>query len=133
MATVNDVNSYIEQNIFHSELWESLDLTKRNKVVNNCLNILTTTFPDLYSSANDVPVNILATQILWFLRVDDSIMRSELGVTYIQIDGVGININQQNNTIAPYVYDLLGKPRRRVGRYTSREIGTPYSIYREED
>ena len=118
---VDQVNNYISANILHSKVWDVANETVRLKAVNNAERVLKMMLPKYYPDT--VPVDHLAEQVLWMLKIDDSIQRSELGVTYIQIDGIAMNISEKDRSIAPFIYRALDLPegyfnRRRVARYS---------------
>lgn len=139
--TLLDVTAYIDENIYHSAIWDEADEKTRKKAVNNSIQILTTYLKSHFTAEADIPVNILANQIVWFMRVDDTFLRAEMGASYIQMSGVMVNIKDKDRTIAPYVLDALGiSPdavtggitKRKVGRYAGRYVGTAESILRRE-
>lgn len=139
--TFLDVTSYITENIYHSGVWDETTDEKRRKAVSNSIETLLTYLPKYFEDEAAIPVNVLAQQTIWLMRVDDTFLRAEMGVTYIQMAGVMLNISNKDRSIAPYVLDYLGitpdpitggLSKRKVGRYINREIGTPDSIYRRE-
>lgn len=139
--TFLDVTAYIEESVYHSSIWDEAEETLRRKAVNNCIALLTSILADKYSVEADIPVDILAHQTVWFMRIDDTFLRAEMGASYIQMSGVMINIKDKDRSIAPYVMDKLGitpdaftggVSKRKVGTYTHRVIGTADSILRKE-
>ena len=136
--TLSAVNEYISNNIFHSSTWDSLQSADQLKAVGNYIDVLTTRLKDYFPDEQSIPVNVLANQTVWFVRIDDTFLRAEMGVTYIQMSGVMVNIKDKDRSISPYVLDYLGitpdaltggLSRRKVGQYRHRRIGTPDSIY----
>ena len=117
---INAVNNFIEENILHSKVWDVADEKTRTKAINNAKRTLTMLLPKHYKDG--VPVEHVAEQCIWMLKIDDSVQRSELGVTYIQVDGVGINIRDKDRSVAPYICKILNLPndttKRRVGTYS---------------
>jgi hypothetical protein len=137
--TFEAVSTFIEDNIFHSSVWDEADSTSRAKAVNNCIDTLLIILNDYFTVEADIPVNILSNQVVWFMRVDDTFLRAEMGATYIQMAGVMVSIKDKDISIAPYVLNALnitpdaltgGISKRKVGRYIGRYVGTIESIYR---
>lgn len=142
MALVDTVGAYIDANIFHSGVWDEADVTQRTKAVNNCVALLTATLPKYFPTVDDIEDDILANQVVWFMRIDDTFLRAEMGATYIQMSGVMVNIKDRDRSISPYVLDRLGisadaitggVTKRKVGSYSHRVIGTPFSTLRNEN
>lgn len=117
---LNEVNTFIDENILHSKVWDMADDTTKKKAINNAKRTLTLMLPNYYK--NEVPVEHVAEQCIWMLKIDDSIQRSELGVTYIQVDGVSMNISEKDRSIAPFICKAFNLPvgfnKRRVGTYS---------------
>lgn len=139
MDKVATVTAYIERNILHSKPYDSATPETRRKAVNQAINTLFRQL-DVYETVEDIPVEDIAEQVLWLLKMDDSMQRAELGATSISVDGVSISFSEMDRTIAPTVLNLYGlrtTKRRRVGSYavpvrdTSR-VGQTYppSYYR---
>lgn len=139
--TLMDVSQYIDENIYHSAIWDEADDTNRKKAINNSIDLLIHGLKGIYKAESDIPVNILSNQVVWFMRIDDTFLRSEMGASYIQMSGVMVNIKDKDRSIAPYVLDALGitpdaitggVTRRKVGSYSGRTIGTTGSLLRRE-
>lgn len=139
MATLAEVTTYINENIYHSAVWDEADVTAQEKAYNNSCDILLTYLPTVYTSITAIPANILSQQVVWLMRIDDTFLRAEMGASYIQMSGVMVNIKDKDRTIAPYVLDALGiSPdavtggitKRKVGSYSGRAIGTDISVFR---
>lgn len=139
--TLNDVTAYITDNIYHSSVWDEADETSRKKAINNSIDLLTTKLSNYFKAEEDIPVNVLSNQVVWFMRIDDTFLRAEMGATYIQMAGVMVNLANKDRSIAPYVLDFLditpdpitgGIPKRKVGSYAGRIVGTPFSRLRKE-
>lgn len=139
--TLLDVTAYINENIYHSSVWDEADDLARSKAINNSIDLLIRGLRGIYSVETDIPVNILANQVIWFMRIDDTFLRAEMGASYIQMSGVMVNIKDKDRSIAPYVLDCLGitpdaitggVTRRKVGSYSGRTIGTADSRLRRE-
>jgi hypothetical protein len=141
-TTISSLDTYIDANIYHSGVWDEATDAQRTKALNNCVNLLIALFPDRYTANADIPVDILANQVVWFMRIDDTFLRAEMGATYIQMSGVMVNIKDKDRSIAPYVLAKLGitpdpltggLSRRKVGSYSYRTVGTDLSIHRRSD
>lgn len=123
------VSLYIEENVLHSKVWDSSDMKIKKKALNNSVIVLNNLLSKFYK--NGIPVDHVCEQILWILKIDDSIQRSELGITYIQVDGVSMNISEKDRSVAPYILRSLNLPlsyfnRRRTARYS--EPHHPYHM-----
>ena len=139
--TLTDVTAYIEESVYHSAIWDEATAGVRSKAINNCIELLVTVLKDKFLVEADIPVNILSHQTVWFMRIDDTFLRAEMGASYIQMSGVMVNIKDKDRSIAPFVMDALditpdaltgGVTRRKVGSYSGRYIGTPDSRLRRE-
>lgn len=139
--TLIDVTEYIDESIYHSAIWDEASAGIRSKAINNCIELLLTILKDKFSIPADIPVNILSHQVVWFMRIDDTFLRAEMGASYIQMSGVMVNIKDKDRSIAPFVMDALGitpdaltggVTKRKVGRYAGRIVGTPDSLMRRE-
>jgi hypothetical protein len=137
--TFANVTEYITDNVYHSSIWDEAEYDVKKKAVNNCIALLTVILKKYYTAEADIPIDVLAHQIVWFMRIDDTFLRAEMGVSYIQMSGVMVNIADKDRSIAPYVMDVLGitpdlitkgVTRRKVGSYTGRTIGTTTTIFR---
>ena len=118
--TVNLVDNYILNNILQSKLWDSATLLVKGKAVNNAIRVLKTVLNKQYKDIP--PIEHIAEQAIWLLKMDDSFQRMQLGATSITCDGVTISFKEKDNSIAPYVLQALCLPavsRRRVGAYSS--------------
>lgn len=116
-----EIGNYIEENILQSAVWDNADDRVRQKAINNATRILKTNLSKYYP--DNIPVEHLAEQVIWMLKIDDSLQRAEMGITYIQVDGVSMNISDIDRTICPYIYRALKLPkgilnRRRVVGYS---------------
>lgn len=122
MDKVTEVNNFIEENILHSHVWDTAEETTRKKAVNQAERTLKRYFKDVYSDV--VPVDHLAEQSIWILKIDDMLQRSEMGVTYISVEGVQMNITNKDKSICPFIMEELNlsegwNSRRKVGRYVT--------------
>ncbi|MBE7117261.1 hypothetical protein FT641_27195 [Bacillus paranthracis] len=110
MATFEEVQSFIDENILHSDVFDAADVNKKRKAVKNAENVLR----NFYGSSRQLPVEAIANQTIWLLQIDDSIRRAEQGVTNVNVMGISISMAQIDRSISPQVIKLLG---RRIGRY----------------
>ncbi|MDF2612546.1 MAG: hypothetical protein K0S71_332 [Clostridia bacterium] len=123
MINVNDVSQYITENILRSEAWDNADSATRIKTVNNADRLLKILLSDYYSS--EVPTEDIANQALWMLKLDDMVERSEQGVSSLSVEGISVQLEDIERTIAPLILKSKGinpkDPRalikRRVGSY----------------
>lgn len=122
MNRVQEVDSFIRDNILHSGVWDSAEEVQRTKAVNQAERTLKRYFPRVY--ANVVPVEHLAHQVIWLLKIDDTIQRAELGATYISVDGISITYSQKDRSLCPFIMEELHLSegwnlRRKVGSYST--------------
>ena len=122
MANVKDVSDFIAENILHSGVWDSATDTQKQKAVNQANRTLKRLFPKVYLS--EVPVEHIAEQCIWILKIDDMVQRAEMGATYISVDGVSISYSNKDRSVCPFVMQELNlsegwNSRRKVGRYST--------------
>lgn len=122
MFRLYEVNKFIAENILHSAVWDSANETVRIKAINQAERTLKRYFPQIYEK--EVPVEHLAHQVIWLLKIDDSIQRAELGATSISIDGVSISYAQKDRSLCPLIMEELNLSegwnlRRKVGSYST--------------
>lgn len=115
-----EIGKYIDENILQSAVWDNADDRVRQKAINNATRILKSNLSKYYPDT--IPVEHLAEQVIWMLKIDDSLQRAEMGITYIQVDGISMNISDVDRTICPFIYKALKLPkgilnRRRVVSY----------------
>ena len=135
MDKITEVSNYIDENIYHSKVWDKADNKARLKAVNNSERILMRLLSKYIGA--EIPVEFLAEQAVYLMRVDDTFLRAELGATNITLDGMSISVKDKDRTIAPAILDSLGitpdaitggLSRRKVGKYTT-SIGDSYRGY----
>ncbi|PFW43794.1 hypothetical protein [Priestia megaterium] len=114
MAMLEDVRSFIETNILHSDIWDSADSKRQEKAINNASINLYNYYKQYDEVNRPIPVEAIAYQTLWLLKIDDTIQRAAQGVSYVNVSGMGINLLNIDRSIAPEVLRMLG---RRIGRY----------------
>lgn len=127
MDKVQLVNEFIVENILHSGVWDSADEVQRKKAVNQSERMLKRYFPKVYTE--EVPVEHLAEQSIWILKVDDLFQRADMGATYISVDGVSMNIKDKDRSLCPFIMEVLNlssgwNQRRKVGRYSKSILDT---------
>lgn len=124
MDTVNQVNEFISENILHSEVWDNATDIQRKKAVNqstrSLLRILKSKYP-----TDEIPIDHIAEQCLWILKIDDMVQRSEMGAKYINVDGISISYSQKDRSVCPYIMQIFNlsegwNSRRKVGSYSTK-------------
>ncbi|PGM50812.1 hypothetical protein CN949_16095 [Bacillus thuringiensis] len=110
MVTFEEVQSFIDENILHSDVFDAADVNKKQKAVKNAVNVL----QNFYGSSRQLSAEAIANQAIWMLQIDDSIRRAEQGVTNVNVMGISISMAQIDRSISPQVIRTLG---RRIGRY----------------
>lgn len=121
MDHVASVTEFIKDNILHSKLYDVATSETRVKAVNQAVNTLFTQL-SIYESKELIPVADVSEQVMWLLKMDDTMQRAEMGVNSISVDGVSISFAEMNRTIAPNVlnkYGIRATTRRRVGSYST--------------
>lgn len=138
---IGEVANFIDRNILHSELWDNCSIDNREKAVNNAIHSIRVILKRWIPETSEIPVEIIAHQTLWLLQIDDTFRRADMGITYIQMAGVMVTIKEKDRSISPIVLDILGispdpltggVPRRKVGSYSGRRLGTETNRYRTE-
>lgn len=121
-----DVDTYINLNIYQSKVWDTATDLFRTKAINQAERTLKRMLPIVYESG--VPVEHLAEQVIWLMKIDDSFQRAELGASNISLDGISISIKDKDRTLAPFILEVNritpdgitgGMTRRKVGRYST--------------
>lgn len=129
------ISQFIDKNVFQSKCWDLANDVQRQKAVNNSIRILQAYLPDIYS--DDIPIDHLAEQVIWYMKIDDTFQRSELGAKSMSVDGFSISVDSKDRSIAPYVLrvnNIAVDPKtgsmivRKIGRY-SRPSNTKRGIY----
>ena len=128
MPTVDEVTLYIAENVLHSKLYDNCTPEVKIKVVNQAKSTLFRYMPDVYRDTENLPVEDVAEQVLWLLKMDDTMQRAEMGALMITVDGVQIQMKDMDRTIAPKLMALYGKTtlrRAKVGMYSK---GSHYRV-----
>lgn len=120
MYTLEQINTYVDETVVQSYVWDNADDRIKTKAINRADMILTALLGDTVQAFT---VEVIAEQAVWLLKIDDTIERSEQGISNIMLDGVMITVRNRDTNIAPMVYRLLGIPttangsRRKTGAY----------------
>jgi hypothetical protein len=131
-AQLADVDTYIQDTILQSYLWDNMSLVQKNKVVGQSEWALRKILPDIYPEGVTIPDDILATQVMWVARIDDTILRAEVGMRNVWVDGTMITLDRIDTTIAPMVFKALDIPvsKNNKRRRTSGYENLPENTYR---
>lgn len=126
-----EVSNFIDANILQSQLWDAASTEYRSKAVNNAELNLKTLLADVYAGQEVIPVDDIAQQAIFLMKIDDSFQRAELGVVQMSIDGMTLIFRDRDYTIAPYISGKYGitvvnGKRRRTASYTV----DPHASYR---
>lgn len=122
MVILADVTQFISENVLHSKLYDSATPEMKQKAVNQSANTLVKYMSDVYKDVEALPVDDVAEQVLWLLKMDDSMQRAEMGTMMISVDGTQIMLKDMDRTIAPKLLSLHGITsirKRRVGQYST--------------
>lgn len=131
MITVSDVTAFISENVLHSKLYDTASEETKQKAINQAINTLCKYMSDVYKDRELIPLDELAEQVLWLLKMDDSMQRAEMGAMMITVDGIQVQLNDMDRTVSPKLLSLHGITslrRRKVGSY--QEYPTAQSSYR---
>ena len=124
MDTVTKVNEFISENILHSEVWDKATEVQKKKAVNQAtrslIQLLGKKYPD-----GTIPIEHIAEQCVWILKIDDMVQRSEMGAKYINVDGVSVSYSQKDRSLCPFIMQVFNlsdgwNSRRKVGHYSTR-------------
>ena len=100
--------------MLHNTEWVDADQDRKQRALNNAGNQLYRMYRHSYNeSTKPLPDEAVFEQALWLLRIDDSVRKSEQGVSSISVSGINISVQKVNLSVAPEVINILG---RRVGR-----------------
>ncbi|ELU5588596.1 hypothetical protein SCB17_003119 [Clostridium perfringens] len=124
MVSLKTLNSFIENEILHSEVWDNAPDRVKNKAINNATRNLHRLLPKQYPANTEIPVEDLAEQCIWMLKIDDMVQRTELGAKYINIDGISISYSTKDRSLCPFLMQKFNlsenwNARRKVGRYAT--------------
>lgn len=116
------VAKFIDDNILQSTLWDACTEEVQKKAVNNAKLTLKTLLADIYKGQAEIPVDDVAQQVIFLLKIDDSFQRAELGVVQMSIDGMTLIFRDRDYTLAPFISGKYGLAvvngkRRRTASY----------------
>lgn len=122
IESISAVNEFISENILHSGVWDSATEEQKKKAVNQSKRTLKRFFPKVY--IDEIPVEHLAEQSIWILKIDDMVQRAEMGATSISVDGISISYSQKDRSLCPFIMEVMNLSegwnlRRKVGRYST--------------
>lgn len=118
----SEICEYVNTHLFNTGEWEQATEQQRTKAINQAGRTLLNVLGDFYKMG--IPVEHIAEQSNWIVRVDNMVSKAEMGVTSISIDGMSVSLAKRDNSICPFVLDSFGLPsdwatcrKRKVGRY----------------
>jgi hypothetical protein len=119
MVNLNDANTYFETYVLHSEPWDNANDAKKQKALNNAEMILYREFRELYDKEDpelQIPLPAICEQAIWMLRKDDTILRSEMGVTGITVSGISVQTKGIGSPlIAPEALRIIAEDQNERG------------------
>ncbi len=121
-----DVKQYIEESIFHSDLFDKLEDIKKQKAVKNAEDILYMTYKAYNPDEKPLPVEAIAYQTLWILNKDTGIQKAELGLASQSLEGMTQTYTAMDRTVSPEVKRIL---KKRVGSYSLYVSHTNRGVY----
>lgn len=125
----NDVKAFIEENILQSKVWDASTEVYQRKAVNTAVRSLHRLLPDIYPKDKDIPVEHVAEQTVWLMKIDDTFQRAELGASSITVDSITISFNEKDRSIAPFILEENGiSPDALTGGLTKRKVAR-YGTY----
>lgn len=139
MDLITNVEIFIEESVYHNSVFVNAIESDKERAIKHSIHVLANRLSNYFKSEKEIPVDVLAHQVVWLMQIDDTFLRADLGATYIQMSGVMVNIKDRDRSIAPYVLSALGitpdpltggLTQRKVGRYSGRVAGIDSSIYR---
>ena len=119
------VKSFIESEIYQSKVWDNSTEVMQKKAIKQSERTLKRFFPSTYEDG--VPVEHLAEQTIWLMKIDDTFQRSQLGATNITLDGMSISMKDKDRTLSPFILEVHqitpdaitgGMRKRKVARYS---------------
>lgn len=119
-----EVKTFIDEEIYQSKVWDKAEPRYQQKAIRHAERTLKRLLPNIYGEG--VPVEHLAEQTVWLMKIDDTFQRAELGATNITLDGMSISIKDKDRSLAPFIFEVNnlspdsvtgGLSRRKVARY----------------
>lgn len=120
MTQQQEVLDYIAANRFDADEFDALSDTKKAKLINQSAQTLKTFLN--YKTLELVPIEEIAEQCLWTLRINEYVKRAEVGITAIAVDGISVAVSEKDTTIAKAIMLKHGKTTVRkikTGQYAS--------------
>lgn len=117
MFTQVEVANYIDENILHSEVYDRANDKQKTKAFNQAVNTLSE-----HIKPDELTLKDVAEQVIFLFKLDSTIQRAELGVTYVMVDGVQITMTDADRTLAPSIMNrhrIISTRKRRVGSYAT--------------
>jgi len=133
MITVSEITQFIAENVLHSKLYDSANENIKQKAVNQAISTLVRYMSDVYKDRESLPIEDVSEQVLWLLKMDDSMQRAEMGATMITVDGIQLQLKDMDRTISPKLLALYGKDsirKRKVGSYAN---GSDFRVKQQYD
>lgn len=113
--TQEKVDSYIQENLLNSEVYDSATAERQLKAFNQSR----TTLSD-FIKTDKITIRDVAEQVVFLFMIDHTIQRAELGVTFVTVDGIQMTINDRDRVLAPSImrrHNIRTTTPARVGRY----------------
>lgn len=125
------VSTFMDEEMYTSKVWDKADERTRRKALNHSMRTLIRLLPNIYSTDN-MPVEHLAEQVVWLMKIDDTFQRAELGATNITLDGMSISIKDKDRSLAPFILEVNGiSPDSVTGGLSKRKIGRYVTGFRD--
>lgn len=125
MDKYSDVNTFIDEFIYQSKVWDKADERSRKKAINQSIRTLQMLLPTVYGE--DIPTEHLAEQTVWLMKIDDTFQRAELGANSMSVDGFSISIKDKDRSLSPFILSVNGiTPDAVTGGLSKRRV-VPYS------
>lgn len=125
----DEVKAFIDENILQSKVWDMSTEVYQRKAVNTAIRSLHRLLPRIYPADEEIPVEHVAEQVVWLMKIDDTFQRAELGAKSITIDGISISFTDKDRSIAPFILEENGiSPDALTGGLTRRKVGR-YGTY----
>lgn len=115
VITQEEATMFIDEHILHSEVFDNATEKQKKKAFNQSLM----TLPDFIKEEN-ITVRDVAEQMVFLFKLDATIQRADLGVTFITVDGVQMTINDRERVLAPSImrrHNINTTKPMRVGSY----------------
>lgn len=116
MVNLSTLETFINDFVFYKDKWIELSAENRQVIANNADALLKRELSHHFAADNDIPIDVLAEQVIYMLDQDDSFRRAEMGMSYFFTNGLYISFdkNDMGRSIARTI--LHRYPRRRSGQ-----------------